>query len=407
MNTSLARAKPHRSRQLADALAGRADIVDLTVGEASFGPPSRMLDRLTELIAASRDDPAGPYHRYGHTRGAPALRAAISDWYARAYALAVDPDSEVLVTHGAAEALWLSIFASTDPGDEVLLPDPCYMLYEPITTSLGRIPIRVPTDPSDRFRLDPDAVARAAGPRTRLLVLNSPANPTGTVLEREHLAALVAVAAERGLLVVHDEVFDCFAYGVAHVPARAVDWGASSVVLANSLSKRFGASGWRLGWLVGPAELVSEAAKAHTFVTLGVGTLVQEAAAAALADPAHEVEVAAHAHEVRARGRRLLGDLASLGFTYASPPDGGFYLFVRFDELAASAATPEEPSLSEALARLLLATAKVAVVPGIAFGSRGEGFVRFSYAAPQAAVDLAVERLRSVIRASRGIGAPV
>jgi aspartate/methionine/tyrosine aminotransferase len=401
VNTSLAATRPHRSKQISDAVAAAPDILDLTVGEPSYRPPVQLLETVAELTAERPEEPSARYNRYAHVRGASELRDAIAGWYACAHGLDIDPESEILVTHGAAEAIWLTVFTLTDPGDEIILPDPCYMLYEPITSSLGRIPVRVPTRAEDGFALDPAAVERAAGPRTRLLIVNSPANPTGAVTERALLGALVATAAEHGFHLLHDEVFDCFAYGAEHVPALALPGGGETVVLANSFSKRFGMTGWRLGWLVGPPALVAEAVKAHTFVTLGVATLIQQAAATALADPQVEREVAVHAKRMRARGLRLLADLSPLGFSCPAPPRGGFYLFARADELA-ERLDPRDGSRSEAVASFLLQEARVAVVPGPAFGPAGEGYVRFSYAAPQHVVDLAVRRMAAVLRPARG-----
>jgi aminotransferase len=397
VNSALALTSPHRSKQISDTVAGDPDVVDLTVGEPSFGPPARLLDALAELTAQRPEEPSASYNRYAHSRGTPDLRSAISGWYERAYGLAVDPETRVLVTHGAAEALWTVVFALTDPGDEVILPDPCYMLYEPIVVALGRTPVRVAAAAEDGFTIDPDAVARAAGPRTRLVLVNSPANPTGAVCEPDRLAALIAVAAGRGLYLVHDEVFDCFSYVCPHLPAIALPGGAESAIVVNSLSKRFGMTGWRIGWLAGPESVVAAAAKAHSFVTLAVGTLIQQVAAVALADASVDDEVARHAHLIRDRGRDLLDRLLALDlFECTVPPGGGFYLFLRCARLAGRIGVPESESASEAVAGHLLEHARVASVPGIAFGPRGEGFVRFSYAAPEAAVDRAARRLEAL-----------
>jgi aminotransferase len=388
VNRSLVATRPHRSKQISDAVAGDPTIVDLTVGEPSYGPPGVVSDTLAALVAVRTDEPSVPHNHYAPGRGTTELRAAISAWYRRAYGLEVDPETEILVTHGAAEALWLSVFTLTEPGDEVLMPDPCYMLYEPITTALGRVPVRVPTVPEDGFALDPEQVERAVTARTRALLVNSPANPTGTVLEPETVARLVELAAERGFHVVHDEVFDCLVYEGEHVPAIAVPGGREHALVANSFSKRFGITGWRLGWLAGPAAVLAEAAKAHTLMTLAVARLPQVAVAAALAEPAIEEEVTRNCRRLRERGRRFLDELLALGFSCpGGAPRCGFYLFLRPDALA------DGDGSGETFAHYLLREARVAVVPGRVFGPAGDAFVRFSYAGPQDALDRALERL--------------
>lgn len=397
MNRDLLATRPHPSKRISDAVAADPDVVNLTVGEPSFGAPAAFLDRLTEIVAGGRGDPAGEYHRYAHSRGAPALRQAIAESYRRRYGLRMDPDTQVLVTHGAAEAIWLTVFTLTNPGDEVLMTDPCYMLYEPIAVSLGRRPVRLGTPADEGFRLSPARVEEAAGERARLLLLNSPANPTGCVYDAATLAGLHAAAAARGITLMHDEVFDDYSYAGPHVPALAMDPAAERTVVVNSFSKRFGMTGWRLGWMVASPQVVAEATKAHTYLSLSLGTALQDAAATIVNDPAVEREVRGHADVMRERGRTFLERLRDIdGFRSVppAPPGGGFYLFVPVRELAERLGVDAGDSISTAVADALLRTARVAVVPGVGFGPGGEGYVRMSFAAPQSRLDLAVERLR-------------
>ncbi len=406
MNRDLVATEPHPSKRISDAVAANPDVVNLTVGEPSFGAPAAFLDRLSALVAGDRGDPAGDYNRYAHSRGVPALRRAIAASYQHRYGLAVDPDTQLLVTHGAAEAIWLTVFTLTNPGDEVLMTDPCYMLYEPITVSLGRRPVRLPTAAGGGFRLSPGQVEEAAGDRARLLLLNSPNNPTGCVYDAGTLAALHDVAAARGLTVMHDEVFDDYSYDGAHIPAMAMDPRAESTVMVNSFSKRYGMTGWRLGWMLATTAVVAEATKAHTYLSLSLGTAIQEAAAGIVGDEVVEREVRANAAMMRERGRGFLARLREIdGFRSvpAEPPGGGFYLFVPVGEVARRLGLdPGAGSVSTAVADLLLGAAGVAVVPGIGFGPAGEGYVRMSYAAPPDRLDLALERLRRCLEPAVG-----
>lgn len=405
MNRDLLACRPHPSKKISDAIAGDPSIVNLTVGEPGYGPPAVVLDGLVARLGQRTEDPAPSYDRYTHSRGLPSLRQAIAGYYRRRHGLEIDPETELLVTNGGAGALWLTVFTLTNPGDEVVIPDPCYMLFEPIVRSLGRRPVRIPTRPERRFRLDPKDFAAHLTERTRLLMINSPENPTGTVYDRQTLEELLALVTERGIHLMHDEVFDSLFFEGEHVPARLLEPQTRHTVMVNSFSKRFGMTGWRLGWMLAAPEVVEAATKALTFQCLACGTLVQEGAAAGLADPSTDQLVARHCQELQAKSLRFVDKLIAIdGFDLpAGPPRGGFYAFADVRRLyrrllaAGEAPGPE----SEVVARYLLEHAKVGVVPGNGFGAAGEGFVRISYAAPEAHLDEAVERLR---RLSEGLG---
>lgn len=400
MNRRLLSIRPHPSKKISDAIAGDPDIVNLTVGEPGYGPPAVVLDRIAELVEQRPEDPSPTYDRYTHSRGLPALRRAIAGYYRRGHGLEVDPDGELLVTNGAAEALWLTVFTLTEPGDEVVIPDPCYMLFEPIVEVLGRRAVRIPTRPERLFRLAPEDLREHLTDRTRLVMINSPENPTGTVYDRETLAGLLALVEERGIHLMHDEVFDSLLFEGEHVPARLLEPETRRVVTVNGFSKRFGMTGWRLGWMLAEPEVIAAATKAHTFQCLACGTLVQEGAAAGLSDPATDALVDRHRRELRAKSLRFVEALTEIdGFELpAGPPRGGFYAFVDVRplyELLRAAGEPEGPP-SEVVARYLLDHARVGVVPGNGFGAGGEGFVRISYAAPEDHLREAVSRLRAM-----------
>ena len=219
MNRNLLAIPPHPSKKISDQVKDDPSIVNLTVGEPEYGPPRAWNKEIVRLL---QESDAATIHRYASSRGVADLRDAIAKRYAEWYRLSLDADSQVLVTNGAAEALWLSIFALTNEGDEIIIPDPSYMLYEPIATSLNRKPIRVPTYPDEDFLPNLKRIEESITLRTRLLILNSPANPTGVVYPKTLLRSIVELAKSRQLYVVHDEVFDRCTYVGKHVPIHVL-----------------------------------------------------------------------------------------------------------------------------------------------------------------------------------------
>ncbi|QUQ65401.1 pyridoxal phosphate-dependent aminotransferase [Kutzneria sp. CA-103260] len=392
MNGALRALAPHSSKRISEYAQRHPGTVDLTVGLPAFGPPRSFNERLA-MVSSGPSGSARPEDRYAHSRGAIELRAAIAQVYKSEQGIDLDPDSQLLVTNGAAGALWIAVLTLTEPGDEVLLADPAYMIYPPMIELLGRRVVRVPTSPADGFLLHVSDLNKHLTQRSRVIVVNSPGNPTGRVSSGDELAELCAFAAEHGLYVVHDEVLDRFAYGIEHRSVIALDRHGLGVAV-NGLSKRFGMSGWRIGWMAGSPAVIAEAAKAHTFFMLAVSHAVQLAAATALLDPEADNEVSAHAVEIRRRGELFLADLAQIpGLGETALPDGGFYAFVDVGEFARLRGIRAQESIGAAVADYLLHECGVAVVPGTAFGRAGESFVRMSFAGSSEQLDRAIERL--------------
>lgn len=387
-NPDLSAIAPHPSKAISEAVADRADVIDLSVGLPAFGTPPALRAALgRRLLDATAD--RQPFDVYAPSRGVARTRAAVADWYRREHDLDVDPD-HVLITHGAAEALWLTVFALTAAGDDVLVPDPSYPLYEAVVASLGRRAVRVPT--GEDFTVDPDALCAAATPRSSLVIVNSPANPTGATLTAGDMDAIVRAMAGRGITVVHDEALGAFAAEVPHVPARRCLSG-SGVVLVNSVSKSMGATGWRLGWAVGPQPAIDLMAKAHTYLTLAVNGAVQEAMADVLASADMSVLVRRRAAEAASRRAALHAALrANPRFEVPDRvPGGGLYLFPSVAPLAARLGAGDDAGAE--VAAHLLDRCGVAVVPGSAFGPSGRSHVRVSAAADDATLAEAARRL--------------
>jgi aspartate/methionine/tyrosine aminotransferase len=398
MNRSLLATPAHQSTRISEYAARNPGTIDLTVGLPAYGPPAAIYTAMREALDRNGQI-ARDHDRYAPVRGVPALREAIADLYMRTSGMKVDPESEILITHGAAGGLWLATLTATDQGDEVLLPDPCYMLYEPIVTVLGRVPVRVPTASADGFRIDPDTVRSRITSRSRLMMLNTPANPTGAVLGPRVLTELADLADRYGMRIIYDEVLDAFSYEAPHVRLNTLAPEIS--ISVNSLSKRFGMSGWRIGWLVAEPSFITEAAKAQTFNTLSVSNITQRACAVGLADRSTDAEVAQHVKSVEMQGRRLAAGLAAVPFIEPTPFAGGFYLFVKVRAYAARL-NPQWTQVSgqsagNFVADHLLTAAKVAVVPGGSFGPSGNDYIRLSFPGPADGFDEAVHRIEAAV----------
>jgi (5-formylfuran-3-yl)methyl phosphate transaminase len=352
-----------------------AKIVHLEIGEPDFPAPA-------EAVEAARAALAAGATRYTDSRGLPELRAAIAADKARRTGAAVDPE-QVIVTSGTSPALLLVFSLLLEPGDEVIVPAPHYACYPNFVRFCGGTPVPVPCDPATGWAVDPDAVRRAVGPRTRALVIGSPANPTGAVQPRDAMAALGAL----GVPLVSDEVYDGLVYDGGHATSALEVAGAEACFVLDGFSKRYAMTGFRLGYVIAPRGAVRTLQILAQNLFISAPEFVQHAGLAALAHGAATVERMRAAY---ARRRDLLVDgLRALGFGVAVPPRGAFYVLAdarRFD--------PD----SRRLAARLLEEAHVAVTPGVDFGAAGEGFLRFCYAASEDALREALARMARALR---------
>lgn len=402
MNKFLQNIHPHTTRRISEATAHDPDIINLLVGELPYDPPRKIIDQLVMTLSSSSKSVSYTHHRYSHSRGTPSLRQAIAQRYQRLYNTAIDPDTELLITQGATEAVWLSIFTLTNPGDEVLIPDPCYMIYEPIVKALGRSPVRISTSEEAGFQIDPAKVLYVITPRTRLLIINSPENPTGAVYDHSVLADLITLANRFSFYLVHDEVYDAFTYTGKHIPALMLDTDTTRVVMVNSLSKRFGIGGWRLGWLIAAPSIIIQAVKAHNYVNMMTSTLLQEAVVEAINDYNVEQEIACRAETLQRRGDLLLEGLRNIeGLRCNSATiKSGFYAFIHTTELfqRLNMVVNSTQSIGETVAHYLLDNCKIAVVPGIGFGSAGADYIRISFAVPEDDLTTAIKRMQVILK---------
>lgn len=356
--------------------AGR-DIIHLEVGEPDFPSPP-------PIVEAGRRFLSGGHVHYTPALGLTALREAIARFYHDRFGANVAPE-RIIVTPGASGALMLALGVLTNPGDEWLLPDPGYPSNRHLVRSFEGRPVALPVDASTRFQPTPDQVAAAWTPQTRGLMVASPANPTGTLLTLDEIAALRTVVASRGGVLIVDEIYQGLNYGVEASTALSQ---TDDVFVVNSFSKYFGMTGWRLGWMVVPADCVREIEKLAQHFFISPSTPAQHAALAAF-EPATLDILEARRHAFAKRRNALLPALREIGFRFSTEPQGAFYLYADISDLAES---------SEELAHRLIEEAGVATTPGIDFGDNApERHLRIAYTTEEARLVEAAERIRRVL----------
>jgi aspartate/methionine/tyrosine aminotransferase len=351
--------------------AAGEDVIGFGAGEPDFPTP----DHVVEAAAAACHLPR--FHHYTPTAGLPELRAAIAAKTARDSGLRVEA-SQVLVTNGGKHALFQAFATLLDPGDEVLLPAPYWVTYPEAIALAGGVPVVVPTGAASGFRAGVEQLEAAATTRTKLLVFVSPSNPTGAVYPPEEVAAIGRWAAARGLWVLTDEIYEHLVYGEARftsLPVMVPELGDRWVVV-NGVAKTYAMTGWRVGWLLGPSDVVAAATNLQSHATSNVGNVAQ---AAALAAVSGDLLAAA---EMRAafdrRRRRMLELLRAIPGVTCVEPQGAFYAFPSLQGVLGRELRGRRPTTTLELAELILEEAKVAIVPGEAFGA--PGYARLSYA---------------------------
>ena len=372
--------------------AAGEDVIGFGAGEPDFPTPRRIV----EAAAAACHQPR--FHRYTPTAGLPELRAVVAAKTMRDSGLRVEP-SQVLVTNGGKHALYEAFTTLLDPGDEVLLPSPYWVTYPEAISLTGAEPVIVDTDQSTGFRVTVEQLEAAVTDRTKLLVFVSPSNPTGAVYPREEVAAIGRWAADRGLWVLTDEIYEHLVYGDARftsMPA-AVPELADRCVVVNGVAKTYAMTGWRVGWLIGPPDVVKAAINLQSHATSNVANVSQ---AAALAAVSGDLAAVAEMRAAFDRRRRKMVELlqAIPGFTCVEP-EGAFYAFPSVEGVLGRELRGRHPATSMELADLILEEAKVAIVPGEAFGA--PGYARLSYALGDDDLVEGVTRIAKLVAESR------
>jgi aspartate/methionine/tyrosine aminotransferase len=355
------------------------DVISFGAGEPDFPTPEHIVAAATRAAA----DPAN--HHYTANAGLPSLRAAIAD-YTKTYSqVQVAPD-QVLVTNGAKQAIFQAFAALLDPGDEVLLPAPHWVTYPAGIELADGVPVTVPTDAADGFKVTPELLEARMTPRTKLLVFVSPSNPTGAVYSAEEARAIGEWSIANGVTVLADEIYQRLVYGSEEVAPSiaAVAPGLEDVVLVNGVAKSFAMTGWRVGWLTGPADVVAAAARFQSHATGNVNNVAQAAALEALTGPQETVVEMREAFDKRRQ--TMFSMLSGAPALSCVEPEGAFYVFPGVQGLL-----NDRYPTSESLAEGLLEEAGIAVVPGDSFGA--PGFIRLSYALSDADLERGVTRM--------------
>ena len=353
--------KPSGIRRFFDIAAEMDDVISLGVGEPDFKTPWNI--RRAGIESLERG-----HTWYTANSGLMQLREAACGYLKRRFTLEYDPKKELLITVGGSEAIDIAIRALVEPGDEVLVVEPSFVCYTPITELTGGVPVPIATRAEDAFRLTPEQLKAAITPRTKLLILPFPNNPTGAVMRRAHLEAIAGVLRGTDIMVLSDEIYAELTYGdERHISFAEIDGMKERTILVQGFSKSYAMTGWRLGYAAGPAPVIKQMTKIHQFSIMCAPTRSQYAAVEALRNGDADIEEMRGQYDMR---RRLLVDgLNRMGLDCFSP-EGAFYVFPSIRSTGLSS--------SDFCMRLLEAE-RVAVVPGDAFGESGEGFVRISY----------------------------
>ncbi len=379
-NRILQQLPPSGIRRFFDIANEMEDVISLSVGEPDFHTPWHIREEGIASLEKGRT-------RYTPNRGFAALRQEIGRFLSRHYAVDYDPATEILVTVGGSEAIDLCVRSLLNPGDEVLIPEPSFVCYVPITRMAGGVPVTVETRAENGFRLTAEALEAKITAKSKLLILPYPNNPTGAVMRREDLEAVARVVERHGLLVLSDEIYAELTYGgAAHVAFSSLPGMRERTVLINGFSKTYSMTGWRLGYAAGPREILALMTKLHQFAIMSAPTTSQYAAIEALKNGDEDVAYMRRQYDLR---RRLIVDgLNKMGLP-CFEPEGAFYVFPSIQSTGLT---------SQAFCEKLLYARRVAVVPGDAFGASGEGYVRISYSYSIAHIAEALERIHAFLQ---------
>lgn len=352
--------KPSGIRKFFDLANEMEGVISLGVGEPDFKTPWSIREAAIKSLERGKT-------RYSANAGLVELRKEICRYLERRFSLEYDPLKQTVITVGGSEGIDITIRALVNPGDEVIIPEPCFVSYEPIARLCGANVVTIATKAEDNFKLRAKDLKEKITDKTKLLIFPFPNNPTGAVMRREDLEEIAEVLRGTDIMVLSDEIYAELTYNGGHVSIASLDGMKERTILVNGFSKTYSMTGWRLGYVAGPEEIISQMLKIHQFAIMCSPTTSQYAALEAVKNCDNEIKKMAEEYNIR---RRLLVDgLNKLGLTCFSP-EGAFYVFPSIKNTGLT---------SEEFCNRLLMEQKVAVVPGTAFGESGEGFVRISY----------------------------
>ncbi len=380
LNKRVVGIKPSGIRKFFDIAEQMDDVISLGVGEPDFPTPWHIRSEGIRSLENGKT-------RYTSNHGLITLREEIAKLNLRKYGVSYDPEKEILVTVGGSEAIDGAVRALVSPGDEVIIPQPSYVCYEPITVLAGGVPVIIETKAENEFRITPEELKAVITPKTKILILPYPCNPTGAVMRKNDLEAIAEVIKDTNIIVVSDEIYSELTFGgESHTSFASIDGMKERTVTVNGFSKAYSMTGWRMGYACGPAEILDQITKIHQFAIMCAPSTSQYAAIEALRNG--DADIAAMVEEYDMRRRIIVDGFNSVGLTCREPL-GAFYAFPSIESTGMS---------SEEFCEKLLYSKKIAIVPGTAFGRGGEGFVRASYCYSVKHIKTAIERIGEFVK---------
>lgn len=373
---------PSGIRRFFDIAATMKDVISLGIGEPDFVTPRHISQAGINSILD------GDTH-YTSNSGTLELRSALADKLFGMYGVRYDPESEVLITVGASEAMQCAMLALIDPGDEVLVVEPCFVAYKPSVVLAGGTAIPVPTSVENNFEVTAEEIEKYITPKTKMLFIGYPNNPTGAVMTKNRLLEIAALAEKYDLLVMSDEIYDRLVYGIAHTNFASLPNMRERTVLLGGFSKSYAMTGWRIGYVCANAEILGAIRKVHQYAIMSAPTMAQHAALEALAHGEQDVHDMVNEYDLRRQ--TILAGLNTIGLP-TFEPRGAFYVFPDVRPTGLSSGDFSEKLLIEQ---------HVAAVPGDAFGESGAGFVRMSYCNSMENIEEALERIEQLVKSTK------
>ena len=366
-------------RKFFDLMSTMDDVVGLTVGEPDFQTPWHIREAGIESLERGKT-------YYTANAGLMELRSEINNYMTRRFNVSYEPSSEVIVTVGGSEAIDIAFRSIIEPGDEVIVPTPSFVCYAPLARMAGGVPVILETRAENKFKIDPEALKAAITPKTKLLVLPYPNNPTGAIMTREELADIADILRNTNIVVLSDEIYAEMTYTGDHCSIASLPDMWERTIIASGFSKAFAMTGWRLGYICAPKPLCEQMLKIHQYGIMSSPTTAQFAAVEALKNGEEDIKMMVD--EYNRRRRYIYNGLRSIGIE-SFEPEGAFYIFPRIGDFGLS---------GEEFCNKLLYDYKCAIVPGNAFGDSGEGFARISYAYSIKHITQALERIEAFVK---------
>ena len=371
--------KPSGIRKFFDILNEVPGVISLTVGEPDFKTPWHVREAAISSLEKGKTT-------YTSNTGLLEFRKQIANYLERRFCVSYDPSSEMIITVGGSEAIDLAIRAIVEPDDEVLIVEPAYVCYVPMTELAGGVPVVIPTRVEDKFKLTPELLKKYITPKTKMLILPYPNNPTGAIMTEEDLRKIADVLKDTNIVVLTDEIYGELTYGRKHFSFAAIPEMWDRTIYVGGFSKSYAMTGWRLGYVCAPKEITKQMLKVHQYAIMCAPTMSQYAGIEAVMNGDDDIEYMKDCYNQRRR--MLLSGLSEIGLS-CFEPEGAFYVFPKIGEYGLS---------SDEFCERLLYEEKCAIVPGNAFGESGEGFARISYAYSVEHISRAIDRLDKFLK---------